>query len=253
MTPKAIRPYSGEDPIHLLWRCQGYYRQVPKPDGTYEGPLVGYAHTYKPEDLQMVGRIYCNFAKIESHGPAIRWVAEQLAHKLEDHLGESLNRVTTLCGVPTGGQLLGGLLAAELGKRYVFPEKKEVAAATEKGRARSKFVWGRHEPEPGDVVLFVEDVSNNFSSPGDLAPLIEAKGAAVAGLTCFLNRSETVESAFKVRDDLTIPVVPLVRKAMEQFRQDDPRAAGQIPGNVVWKAKDEWSRLLPFIGTFVAP
>lgn len=253
MQSKVIIPKQGEDPLKVLWRCDGYYRRV---DG---GPVVGYAGTYDPGDggpeLQFVGDHYCNFAMLEEHAPALWWVARQIADRARTRIDDLENVV--FCGAPEGGKGLANQIASVLDGRWIFPEKTAVAEGTASGRAKSAFGWARHRPKPGDRVVLVEDVSNNMSTPDKLAPLVIDAGAEVVGMVTFLNRSfgdKAVEDTYRLKIGQEIPVVALVRKAMPQYRQNDPHVATEITkGNVEWKVKDNWKRVLPYIQEFVAP
>lgn len=248
----VITPEKGEKPLHLLWRCGGYYRRVSG------GPVVGYAGTYDPGDgreLQFVGDHYCNFAMLEEHAPALGWVASSLFDAASRRIPDLQHVV--FCGAPEGGKGLANQLATVARGRWIFPEKIQTSAATESGRAKTALGWGRHKPKPGDRVVLVEDVSNNMSTPDKLAPLVIEAGAEVVGMVTFLNRSsgeKAIEETYRLKSGQEIPVVALVRKPMPQYRQDDSHVAADIAsGNVSWKVKDEWDRVVPFIGEFVAP
>ncbi len=227
---KNIIPIPGESPLDTLKRCDGYYERPPG------GPLVGYAGRDK-EGRQYVGMIYANFAKGERHGKVLLRVASELVGKYPDisACGDGF------CGAPEGGKALAAVLAASLGKGYIFPEKQVTALKTETSREKSVLVWGRHEPEPGESWWIVEDVCNNFSTTDELIKLIKSRGAKVVGVICFLNRSLTVEEEYIVSAERGLPVRALVRKKIAEFRQDDPAVAGDITAkNVVWKPKNEW-------------
>ena len=98
---------------------------------------------------------------------------------------------------------------------------------------------------PLEGSLFYEAYRIDFFS--QLIKLIMASGGVVAGIACFLNRSLTVDDWYTVVDGAppwNIPVVSLVRKPINEWRQDDPAVKEDIAkGNVVWKPKDEWGRL----------
>ena len=72
---------------------------------------------------------------------------------------------------------------------------------------------------------------------------VHAFGGWVAAVFCFLNRSLKVDKLLAV-GDLRVPVVALVRKPILQYEQDDPAVAADIAaGNVIWKPKNEWTKL----------
>ena len=225
--------FSGEDPLNILKRCNGYYE---RPAG---GPLVGYAGR-DAQGKQYVGTTYANFAKGERHGNVLNHVAAGLIKKFPD-IAPSM---AGFCGAPEGGKALAVTLATQLMRDYLFPEKQITALKTETSREKSILVWGRHEPEPDEEWWIVEDVCNNFSTTADLIKLIEDSGAKVIGIICFLNRSLTIGDKYACADGRVLPVKALVRKPIAEYGQDDPAVIEDIKnGNVVWKPKNEWARL----------
>lgn len=227
-----------DDALAVLRALGGYYACPKDADGKRLGPLVGYAGTYDGPDgakLHYVGDIYADFAMVERYGVVmLRWAYD---------LKRRLPKCDVVCGAPIGGMSFAQFLALESGKTYVFPEKLVTEAKTADRREKASLVWGRHTVEPGQKVLLVEDVANNFSTTDELIRLVVSQGAEVAGLACLQNRSPTVETEFVV-SNLTVPVIALVRKQIPQYKQDDPDVAADVAkGNVVWKPKTEWARL----------
>jgi len=84
--------------------------------------------------------------------------------------------------------------------------------------------------------------------------LIHSRGGIVVAIVCFLNRSLEIDSVYSHRcipllggeiGILSVPVVSLVRLPINEWKQDDPAVADYVAkGNVVWKPKDEWDRLM---------
>jgi orotate phosphoribosyltransferase len=224
------------DPLATLHNCGGYYEAPPG------GPLVGYAGKYagpNGEKLQFVGRIYANFAKADQHP----WVLHSLARDLTSKIPKESN-CTLLVAAPMGGIKLAEALGYQLNIRTIFAEKKVTALATEHGREQAQLEFKRYEVNPGDQVLIVEDVCNNFSTTWELIKLIEAAGGTVVGIVCFLNRSNQ-SSYCRPDSDVQIPVFALEARFIQEYRQDDPEVANDIAnGNIAWKPKDEWSRLI---------
>ena len=105
---KTIKRMDNESPLDLARRCGGYYS---RPKG---GPVVGYAGKYSGpngQELQWVGEVYVNFAKVEKHASALNFVADELACKLsakEKYPREfgDLTRDVGFCGAPEGGKAL---------------------------------------------------------------------------------------------------------------------------------------------------
>ncbi|MBL7058230.1 hypothetical protein ISS03_02730, partial [Patescibacteria group bacterium] len=90
----------------------------------------------------------------------------------------------------------------------------------------------------GDRVIIVEDLCNNFSTTSKLVNLIETLGGVVVGIACILNRSPG-------HIWFELPVMSVIHKPLPQYKQDDPEVAHLVrDGNVVWKPKHEWSKIL---------
>src|SRR5262249_25444019 len=116
--------------------------------------------------------------------------------------------------------------------------------ATDTSREKSKLVFDRHEPETGELWWIIEDVCNNFSTTDNMIQLILERGARVAGIGCFLDRSMKTGATYVSKDGTRYPVVSLVRKIIEQYDQDDPLVKDDIDrGNVIWKPKNNWTPL----------
>lgn len=232
-----IKPIEGEDPLEMLKRCGGYYSCPKDEQGKRRGPLVGYAGLYG-DNKQYVGDVYANFAKAERHGEILKYVAEQLLPRI--------SRATGFCGAPEGGKALATMLAVVSGAQYIFPDKEVTALKTATAREKSKLVFARHEPAPGETWWITEDVCNNFSTTASLIELIEQHSAEVAGIVCFLNRSLTHQTIFPYRSTpyKYLPIVALTYTPISEWTQDDAAVAEDVnAGNVVWKPKNEWDKL----------
>lgn len=244
---KTITPILGDDPLGVLGRCGGYYDQT----GT-DGPLVGYAGSYTDalgKKKHHVGRVFANFAKAEEHGPVLNWVADGIINKLIVHnYKEAFAYATGFCSLPIGGNALGTALAIMTEKQYIFPEKRVIRVKSEDSREESELAFDRHEPQEGQSWFLVEDVCNEFSTTSASIKLVESYGASVAGILCFLNRSLTVDTRFMADNNRGYPVIALVRKPIPKWEQDHPEVADDIArGNVVWKPKTDWDKIVPFI------
>lgn len=232
-------------PLEVVKVCGGYYECPKGADGKRLGPLVGYAGR---DNLgqQYVGDIYVNFAAVERYAVALGFIAKQLHQLLKGSTG--ISDIDVYCGAPEGGKALATILSVLDNSQYIFPEKKVTAVATRSSREESDLVFSRHEPLPGERVVIVEDVCNNFSTTEALVDLIEKHEARCVGIVCFLNRSKEFSDQFvsyaSLDGPLRLPVVSLVRNPFLQYQQSDVGVADDIAaGNVVWKPKNEWYRL----------
>lgn len=219
--------------------------------------LVGYAGKYldnNGKELQYVGKIYLNFAILEERpSDDLDFIGGKLARKLKSSLPwikpwiKHSSRIV-LCGAPVGGFSLSTILGQKLGCRTIKAEKKVLAVGVKGGRDKTKLILDRHEIHKGDMVIIVEDVCNNFSTTQQLIELLESYGAIVIAIVCFLNRSPTVDDLYVFGDNRReLPVIALVRRKIEEFRQDDPAVAALVAaGKVKWKPKrkEEWRELM---------
>ena len=258
------RPEIACDHMQTLFNCGGKYDCPVDADGMALGPIVPYAGTYdffdeigKKSEKKYVGYAYTNFAKAEIWSHVLRHFAENLRAKLFEG-DRMLDDIDVFCGAPIGGYSLADALGLPLSYRKIIKaEKKVLELETATSRERSTLIFGRHDVEPGERVVIVEDVCNNFSTTSGLVGQITRRGASVVAIVCFLNRSTTVDNIFSPQMltmasgepyDLThlqIPVVSLVRMPIPEFRQDDPRVAMDIArGNIVWNVKKDWDRLM---------
>ena len=227
----------GTSPRQIITRCGGFYECPRDGAGRRIGPLVGYAGRDK-NGRQFVGDVFVNFATVEQWPHLVaRHIVPELARPL---LKRFRAEDFVLCGAPEGGKSLATLLGLDLNQRYVFPDKIVTKVATPESREVSHFEMGRHVIERGDQVVIIEDVCNNFSSTSMLRHEIERHGGQVVAIVCFLNRSPEYRKAYE-----NIPIIACWNEAMPEYSQDDPEVASDIAaGNVVWKPKVEWERLM---------
>ena len=230
------------DPLDLMRDAGAFYEAPRDAHGRRTGPLVGYAGK-DAAGRQYVGDIYVNFARAERRPALLQAFARRLL-ALARERGIDVGSAAGFIGAPEGGKAFAYQLALEAGRGYIYPEKKVTAAASATARESSEMVFSRHEPERGERWFVVEDVCNNFSTTAKLVAQIESYGAEVAGILCFLNRSETVGDAYEPRSGQLLPVVAVVRKPFGQFAQDDAAVADDISAlDVVWSPKKDWPRL----------
>ncbi|HOX30228.1 MAG TPA: hypothetical protein P5080_03690 [Candidatus Paceibacterota bacterium] len=228
---------------------QAFYEQTSE-----DGWLVGYAGKYKDKEgkhLQYVGQVYLNFAILEEWpSDDLGFIAGKLARKIKKVFLplKKLPSNVVLCGAPVGGFCLSTMLGQKLGCRTIKAEKKVLAVGTKGGRDETQLILDRHEVHQGDLVIIIEDVCNNFSTTQQLIELIESYGADVIAIACFLNRSPTVDSLYVFDNgQRELQVISLVRKKIEEFRQDDLKVAGLIAaGKIMWKPKrtEQWAKLM---------
>ncbi len=230
------------DPLDLMRDAGAFYEAPRGADGRRLGPLVGYAGK-DASGRQYVGDVYVNFARAERRPALLRVFAQRLIG-LARARGLDLHDGAGFIGAPEGGKAFAYQLALEAEASYIYPEKKITAVASATAREASEMVFSRHEPEPGERWFIVEDVCNNFSTTAKLVAEIEGFGATVAGILCFLNRSETVGDVYEPRPGLALPVVAVVTKPFGQYRQDEAAVAADVAGgNVAWSPKKDWRRL----------
>jgi orotidine-5'-phosphate decarboxylase len=225
------------DSLATLKLCGGYYKSPQDKEGNFLGPLVGYAGTYDSDagPKNYVGFEYFNFAKAEALPIARSYFARLI--------GEEIKKAGLQCdvvvGAPMGGILLAGSLGDYLQCRTIFAEKKVTGLANkaEGIKEQSEQIIDRHEIRPGDRVIIVEDVCNNFSTTKKMETLVSNLGGKLVAIVCAFNRSGNTDwESIPVLSGLSIPT--------QQFRQDDPEVVELIKQEeIVWKPKLEWDRL----------
>lgn len=234
-----------KDPLDILRQLGGYYQCPKDTDGNRLGPLVSHTGEYE-QDKHYVSDVYANFAVVEERPDILDLFVEGIYKELfllEAECEGNL-RFDAVCGMPMGGLAIALAFARHRYSRYLFAEKQVLEAASESRREKSKLIFKRHVPRKGDRLIIGEDVTNNFSTTEEAITLIEAHGATVVGIICFLNRSMTIDDLYE-HGGRQIPVISLVRKPILEFRQDDPDVVGDIArGNVIWKPKDHWYELM---------
>lgn len=225
-----IKP--GEPILRALERAKGFYQRK-----MCNWPLVGYAGKGK-NGRQLVGEIYANFAELEQWPHAVLHFDKQIQKIINADV------VDCVCGMPMGGIVHATMLAHTLKRRLIYAEKQVVVAKTETSREQSTLVFGRHQPKKYERVVIVEDVCNNFSTTAGAIKLIEAHGAVVVGIVCFLNRSPSVRDIFDAGDGNLVHVIAVHDEAFPEFEDDDPVVAKDVAaGNIERKPKNNWARL----------
>lgn len=233
----------GNDILEILRILNGYYECPKDKEGKRLGPLVGYAGKYDGIDgkkYQYVGDVYANFAVAEQYPQLMHFFATRLCDKARS---VTMVEADIFVGPAMGGISLATMLALVTGKRFAYIEKTITALATETMREQSELALIRHMIHPGEKVVIVEDVLNNFSTTKKTIKVIEDAGGEVIAILGGLNRSLTISKSFKY-NDREIPVHALVVKPITEYKQADHEVILDITnGNVVWKPKNEWSKL----------
>lgn len=236
--------------FEILALCGGYYKATKSPGENFKTPLVAYAGTYGDEKKRYVGETYANCAAFERQAGILLYLAEQLDGMIHDFADEhpafSIESFTGFCGAPEGGKSLAVLLASLNESQYIYPEKKVRVLEAPGSRERSDLIFGRHVPNPGDQLIIVEDVVNNFSTTASLVESIQSYGATVVAIVCLLNRSLHFHEEFLVPSGQVIPVIALHQEEIPEYQQDDPYVSKDIEaGNIVWDPKKNWDELVP--------
>lgn len=242
---KPIIPIPGEDLLELGKRCNAVY-VCPKDGSTRKGPLVAYAGKGPRTGLNLVGDIYFNFRRIETHLAAVGAFAEAACQKLHDL--EKINSFDTVCGIPNGGRTFGQELARIAGKRFIYADKKP--KPTEPGK-KQEYTWdlSQFDFESGERVAIAEDVYNNFQNTDNTLAEIAASGVVVTVLVGALNRSPVFDTVYMPKSErfagCAIPIVASIRKTYPEYEQDDPAIVDDIKaGRLELEVKKNWARLV---------
>ena len=237
LTQSEIARTDFSDPLEVLRRCDGYYSSLKNSMGEYVGPLVAYAGKYQTADglKNYIGPNYFNFAKAESNPEALQYFAQLI----KDEVLKNSLQPDVFLGAPMGGVLLAGAIGQQTKSRVIFSEKEIITLADHKSgsKEQSQQIISRHEVRPGDKIIIVEDVCNNFSTTEKLIELIKSQGGEVIAIACAFNRSGKT-------DFVGLPVVSAFFIPSIQFKQDDPEVVNLVKeGKVVWRPKHEWDKL----------
>lgn len=225
------------DLLATLKACDGYYCSPRDEEGKLLGPLVGYAGVYQTDHgpRNYVGYEYFNFARAEMEPTVRKFFARSIAKEIQTNCKDC----DVLIGAPMGGILLAGDIGSYLDCRTIFAEKKVTALADPVNgiKEESEQVIDRHEIRPGDKVVVVEDVCNNFSTAKKLQDLIENQGGELIGIACAVNRSgESVWNNILIHAAITLDA--------KQYFQTDLEVAGLVAAEkVAWKPKFQWQQL----------
>ena len=248
--------------LQALHEHGGFYTSL-DPKGKRVGPMVGYAGTYENNDgakKQYIGDIYANCSKLEKIPANLNYFLRRTYWQIEDTIyssgmtevlsSQSKNRIVLL-GAPMGGITTAALLSLDLfpGKtEFGFLEKKVIALASQNSREKSELIFGRHEIFPGDLVIPVEDVCNNFSTTRQMLTLIAKKGGRVLCIFCLVNRSGKKSYTFESEEfgKKEIPIVSIVLANWPEYKQDDPEIKDYItvPENLILNPKHNWDKLM---------
>lgn len=235
-------------PEELLTNYGGFYRcpRTENPDGTvrFLGPLAGY--TSKGEDgLNRVGPEYANFRVFEDHPDVLEVIADKMSMAAFREMPSIHGQVVTFCGIPTGGATIVKILSDRTSLRCVWGEKREIGMRTATTRADTEIYFPPGmEPEPGENIALVEDVTNAFSTTTAVIQLIESYGARVVLILAFLNRSPTVRDSFAY-GGRSIRVTALWNEPMPLYDQTDPVVREAIEaGNFYLDTKAYWGKFM---------
>jgi len=228
------------DPLATLTNCEGYYESPVDSDGKSKGPLVAYAGSYEVEEgkdkkKNLVGFVYFNFAKAEQYPLPRDYFARQLAQVIVEQVGIP----DVVIGAPMGGIMMAVEVGRILGCRTIFAEKKVIALADIKTgeKEQSELIINRHDINPGDFVVIIEDVINNLSTPKKMIGIINERDGNLLGIAAPFSRSQKTEWN-------ELPVAAGTHKPLKQFKQEDPVVADLITaGYIVWSPKQQWAQL----------
>ncbi|MEI7749723.1 MAG: hypothetical protein WCJ25_01835 [Candidatus Moraniibacteriota bacterium] len=247
------RIVSGDD-LATLVNCRAFYAR-PIVDGKAHGPLVAYHGTYAGPDgkqLRYVGDAFVNFAQAEQFPTILTYFASRLTDLMEARIStvsEFYNSPIAegslvLVGMPIAAYMLTTEVGRHIGCRTIFFEKKTIEIGVNGEKDKTKLIQGRHQVLPGEKVILVEELVNNVSTASEAMKVSESTGGEVVAIVCAVNRSYPFRNVFETEDGRKIPIIAVIEKSFEQYRQDAPEVAEDVrTGNISWDPKKEWQRL----------
>lgn len=231
------------NPLQTLVNLEGHYQSKKNEDGTFKGPLVAYAGTYKTEtgEKNYVGDTYFNLSVIESHPRILNYFAELMAEKIRIFEKEKGIKVNYLVGVPTGGVKI----AQEVGRILNIPgiclEKEVLALKTVTEKEKFNLIFRRNAGviKGGDYAIIFEDLCNNFSTTEKAALAVTKVGGKVVAVACVANRSISYTKSWGF-----LPVIAGISVPSDQYCQDDLEVADLIAqGLLSTDPKKDWGML----------
>lgn len=242
------------DDLATLVNCEAFYAR-PTVLGKLHGPLVAYHGTYDGpggEKKRYVGDVFVNFAKAEQYPIILDYFAGRLTELMKtrisavaEFMDSSRNEGSlVLVGMPLAAYMLTGAVGRHIGCRTIFFEKKTVAIGVNGEKDTSVLIQGRHRVLPGETAIICEELVNNISTAGEAVEVAEKTGGKVVAIVCAVNRSFPFRNFFDTEDGRKIPIIAVVEKSFEQYRQDAPEVVADIQaGNVSWDPKGDWNTL----------
>ena len=117
--------------------------------------------------------IYMQCAKVLQYPEQAAVLAAEIAEKWED------SEIDVVIGPALGGVVLSYAVAAELGVRSIFSERKNGEMKLRRG----------FEIQPGEKVLVVEDVVTTGGSVKEVLAVLEELDVEIVGLSSIVDRS----------------------------------------------------------------
>ena len=130
-------------------------------------------------------------------------LARELGRRLADRLTDGLE-LDAVVSPALGALLLGHEVARAVGRRFLFTERVAGKMTLRRGFAL----------EPGERVLIVEDVITRGTSTREVAAVVAACDATVAGVACLVDRTGGAV-------DLPAPPVSLLQVAAVSWEPGD--------------------------------
>lgn len=237
-------------PIEILQQCGGYYCCPKNKYGERLGPLVELPGIYKTPDGEIkhfVSDVYYNLAIIEQYPCIFINYAAKIAEKLADTEAINLfDKPNATFGIPMNGIIFAHSLAIRLKCKIIFCEKKITQVATTENSEKSIFVLERHKHgvSINDRIIVVLDTYNLslLSIIDETTNIIRKLSAEVVVIVCILNTSS--QTVYETKLGVKIPIISLINKPLERYRQDDPRVAKDIDkGNLILNPENNWFKL----------
>lgn len=139
---------------------------------------------------------YLQCALLFQYGCDADRLGAELARKFKNPAPET--PITAVISPAIGGIVLGYVIARSLGARAIFAERVDGQFVLRRGFALA----------PGEHVIVAEDVLTTGGSVREIAKLVEASGALVAGFASLADRSEgTLQFSARKESLLRLPLV----------------------------------------------
>lgn len=236
----------GNNFLEILKSLNAVYECPKDHEGNRLGPLVAYKGSYSSgmfSNKKYVGDTFINFKIIELYPNVMHHFAQRIEDKVI--VDDLIEKAHIICGHITECASLPFLLAFMRIKRVAYFKEHPATWWRKKQLAIDP-----KSIRPGENIILIKNVWNNFSETQLMIDLIEEAGGKVIAMGGILNRSMHIRKSFNDKKGEDIPVCTLVNQKIQEWEQDEPEVVEDISkGNIVMNPPEQWGKLIEIMQT----